>query len=136
MDDTQYMDELELQNQRRMHRTSGFKNGAFIIEALILLIFLVLSIAVFTQLFAWSASQSTKSYDLQQAVLAATNTAEEFANDPTGVDELTTEGDLDVVCDVTPSDMPNGTLYSAHITVDKDGEELYSLDTKRYVRGV
>lgn len=58
---------------------------AFVVETLILLVALVSSMGVLTQLFSQSIAVSQQSERLCQAVSVAENAAEEFAADPTGV---------------------------------------------------
>ncbi|MCI7552671.1 MAG: hypothetical protein MSA23_01955, partial [Collinsella sp.] len=57
---------------------------AFVVETLILLVALVSSMGVLTQLFSQSIAASQQSERLCQAVNVAENAAEEFAADPTG----------------------------------------------------
>lgn len=90
---------------------------AFIVEAMVLLLFLVAALAVFVQMFAYGLTSSRESEDLTNAVAAATQTAEHFAANPASVEEVSQYGDLAVVCEVTPERHDNGTLFRAQITV-------------------
>ena len=115
---------------------------AVLMEAMILLLFLVGSLAVMTQLFAASALRAREGEQLAQAVALATDAAERFAADPATAPASSTEGDLVVACDVTSEPTDAGTLYHATITVTDAGAQnaseapLYTLATTRYVEGV
>ncbi len=105
---------------------------AFIVEILVLLLFLIGSLAVIIQLLTLSASRASESKHLEQAVVVAANTAERFSADPTSVAENTTVGELSVNCKVEETKFTYGTQYDAIITVyDNDGE-VYRLKTSRY----
>lgn len=116
----------------------GWASAAFIVESLLLLVFLVGSLAIFTQMFAVSAGQAAQGATLSAAVAAAGNTAERFAADPESIEPQTQEGDLRVVCDVTSDARSGGTLYHATISVfEANGAEpVYTITTSRYVSGV
>lgn len=127
----------------------SWMNTAFLVEALVLLVVLIASMAVFTQLFASSASTANHADRMTQAVLAAENAAEEFSSNPAAVasgrevgegvaagSTAVADGDLAVTCEVESESTSAGTLYTAHITVSDDSEQLYELDAKRYVSGV
>ena len=116
----------------------GWASAAFIVESLLLLVFLVGSLAVFTQLFAVAAQQSAEGSALSMSVELASSAAERFAADPTSVAPETQEGDLRVVSDVTSEKRPGGTLYRATISVfSVDGADpIYTVATSRYVSGV
>jgi type II secretory pathway pseudopilin PulG len=113
---------------------------SFLIESLIVLGFLMASLAVFAQIFSGAQIEAVRARQLSQAVQLATNCAERFSADPTSVPAKYEEGGLVVTCVVEPT--PNGdagTLYEASITVrDATGateEEVYALHTSRYVQG-
>ena len=91
--------------------------------------------AVFLQLFAGAELEALRSNNLSQAVLLATNCAEEFSAHPDEMPVTTDEGDFEITCDVTPVAHKAGTLYEATITVRKDNKEVYTLKTSRYVSG-
>lgn len=116
------------------HRVSH-RGIAFLVEALVVLAFLMLAMAVFVQLFAGAQLEALHANDLSEAVLAATNRAEEFSADPTGVLATSEEGDFVITCDVTPNTMAGGTLFEATIVVQKNGDDIYTLETSRYVSG-
>lgn len=109
---------------------------AFLVEALILLAFLVGALAVFMQLFGASAVRGAENGELAQAIVLASNSAEEFAADPQGAAAETTEDGFTVRCDVQPEKTAAGTLYHASITVESNGDEVYQLETSRYVSEV
>lgn len=114
---------------------SGRHGMAFLFEALVVLAVLMLSLAVFVTLFSSAQIEGRQATQLSQAVLLATNRAEEFSADPTGVQERTTEDGLTVTCDVTETNRDDGILYDATITVSEGETELYVLSTARYVHG-
>lgn len=116
----------------------GWASAAFIVESLLLLVFLVGSLAIFTQMFASSADQASRGGTLSAAVAAASNTAERFAADPAAVEPQTQQGDLRVVSDVTVEPREGGTLYHATISVfdANDAEPVYTVTSARYVSGV
>lgn len=111
---------------------------AFIVESILLLVFLVASLAVLTQAFTTALSRSVESRTLDAATIAASSIAEHFAADPTDIAEETRLGDLMITCKVDEEQRRNGVMYLAHIEVyDVSGsggvESVYSLDTSRYV---
>lgn len=109
---------------------------AFIIEALILFAFLIASLAVITQVFVASVSESAYSRDLEHAITIASNTAERFSANPLS-DELNYSQDgLTVTCEVDSQPTGAGTLYIAHIIVYNDRGAFFDVDTTRYVNGV
>ena len=95
---------------------------AFIVEAIVLLAFLIASSAVFVQMASASIALARESETAAAAVSAATATAERFAADPTDVGEITRTGDLVVVCVVSSSERAGGTLYHADIEIYKSGD--------------
>ena len=110
---------------------------AFIVESMLLLVFLVGSLAVLTRLFALSLNRSVESRTLDAANIAATSIAEHFAADPAGVQETVQLGDLTVRCDVVERERKAGVLYEATISVyEADGDKpVYELETSRYEGG-
>ena len=118
-------------------RTS-WSSAAFIVESMILLLILVGSLAVLTQVFSLSLNRSVESRSLDAASIAASSIAEHFASDPTGVEESTQLGDLYVICKVQDEKRTRGTLYKADISVYDmgTGEVIYGLSTSRYVSEV
>ena len=114
-----------------------WKSVAFIVESMLLLVFLAGSLAILTQLFAYSLNRSVESRTLDAATIAATSIAEHFAADPTGVQETTQLGDLIIICKVTETQRENGVFYQALISVfdSEGGNVVYELPTACYERG-
>lgn len=98
------------------HRRS--RSGvAFIIEALILLVFLAGSLAVLMQLFADSYLEGTASKAEARAIQLASNAAERFSADPGSMTEFTVDGDYFVYSPVRAQEREAGTFYTATIMV-------------------
>lgn len=125
---------------------TSWTGTAFMVEALVLLFFLVASLAVFTQLFAYSANGAKEAQRITQATELAQNAAEEFSANPQAVAAGQTVGlgaaqgegadGFTVSCDVSNEAQGHGTYYTAHITVTDSEGEAYALDASRYVEGV
>lgn len=111
-------------------------NRAFIVETLVLFVFLIVSFAVIVQLYVSSAVMAQQSLDLEQAVTCAGNVAERFSANPQASNLNLDTDKVSVTCEVTPESMAGGTLYRAHIVASVAGDEVYALDTTRYVSGV
>lgn len=109
--------------------------GSSLLEAIIMLLLVLVTLSVVTAILTGSLRQARTADQLDRATLAATNVAENFSADPTSVPQSQAEGDLTTTCDVTPEARADGTLYRAHITVLHEGEQVYALDTARYVDG-
>jgi hypothetical protein len=114
-------------------RADRRRGMAFLIEALIVLGFLMFALAVFVQLFSRAQIEGLKSNQLSEAVLVATNCAEEFSAHPQGAEGTTTKGDFEVVCTVTPVKRAGGVLYEATIQVLSNSTQVFELRTSRYV---
>lgn len=123
----------------------GRSAASFVVEALVLLVFLAACMAVFTQLFSGSATLAKQSERLSDAVMVAKDAAEEFSSAPEAVASgkpvgLTViangKGSFDVSCDVTTDETDAGTLYRAHISVSDSQGVAYELDATRYVSEV
>lgn len=129
----------------------AWANVAFIVEAMVLLVFLIASLAVFMQLFSAALERSEEGGTLTEAVAAASTTAERFEADPQGVPAVAQFDDLVVTCDVTPEKRAGGTLYHADIAVYRASEApgaatattspdapgaVYAISTSVYVSGV
>lgn len=96
----------------------GWAGVAFIVEALVLVIFLAAAVAIFTRLFSGAAAQSDEALRLARAVAAAQSTAERFAADPESVYTVEeADGGLTVVTEITRGETAAGTLYRAVISV-------------------
>lgn len=111
-------------------------NRAFIVEVLVLFAFLVAAFAIVMQLLVGSASHAQESLELERAVTLASNAAERFSANPLSRELDGSEDGLDLRCQVVPQHMAAGTLYSAIITVSSAGEDIYALETARYVSEV
>ena len=134
-------------------RKAPWTSTAFIVESILLLLFLAASLAVLAQAFTLSLTHSAEGRTLDAAVAAATNVAERFAADPEKAAGTTQAGDLVVVCATTADEREAGTLYRAHIEVyaagtgssaspsapsapeNAAGEPVFSLDTSSYQHG-
>lgn len=143
---------------------ASWHGTALLVEALVLLAFLVASLALFMQVFAQARGMGAEGSELAQAVAMASDLAEEFAADPAVEpdplerDGLTAScaiatvaadgaGGADAQTDPEADDAPSGgsssdssgaagTLYRATILVtDGDGDEVYRLVTERYASG-
>lgn len=125
---------------------ASWHGTAFVVEALVLLVFLAFALAVFMQLFGSAHARGVEERQLTQAVLLASNAAEEFAAAPqagsttstfdgSGAEPASTsaEGVYRVTSDVKPERTEGGTLYRADIVVVCDDETVYRLETSRYV---
>ncbi|MDO4807018.1 MAG: hypothetical protein Q4A07_07210 [Coriobacteriales bacterium] len=111
----------------------GHRNVSFLIEAMVVLALFMACMSVFVQILSGAQLQGRSASITSEAVLAATNRAEEFCANPTAADGVTQEGDLAVSCVVDSVPHKAGTLYSATITVLHDNQEVYTLHTARYV---
>ena len=122
----------------RSVRDKNRRGFAFLIEALVVLAFLMGCLAVFVQLFSSAQLEGLSANRLSQAVVAATNRAEEFSANPTNASGAKTEDDLRVDCEVREERRNAGILYHATISVydeRKGDEEVFTLETARYVSG-
>lgn len=120
----------------RMHddKTNPWGDTAYLVEAMVLLIFLVAVLAVCSALFAQSLTTAREQSRLERAIAVATDAAEQFSADPTGYTPEDTD-EFQVTCSVTPETNAAGTLYEATITVNEDDSQIYTLTTARYVEG-
>lgn len=128
-------------NRGEAPRWSG---AAVLVESMLLLVFLIASLAVFTQMFSVSLTRAEQSSSLTAAVAAASDTAERFAAYPDQVAGEQVVGDLRVVCDVNAEQRLSGTLWHADIAVfaadanaddaddADDAEPIYTLHTSRF----
>ncbi|MCD2433417.1 hypothetical protein [Paraeggerthella hominis] len=137
------------ENRRSWH------GGAFIVESLVLLAFLMAALAVVVQLTGIAHERGTEADHLSNAVTIAANNAEAFAADPASgnmtasftiangslveVDGTPDAGDESTTYQVNRTveqhDKGGGTLYTAHIAVTQGAETVYTLDTSRYSTG-
>lgn len=123
-------------SRKRSDTRSSWTGIAFVVEAMLLLVFLIASVAVFAQLFGASLQKNAESTALTEAVSVAESTAERFAIDPIGTTGTASVGDYTVVCERTDEARAGGTLYHATISVfsanSGSEEPLYALDTASY----
>lgn len=137
------MSQLESQLSKSGSSTAGrssWTSVAFIVESILLLVFLIASLAILIQVFVASLNKSVESRTLDAATIAASSIAEHFAANPSDVQNETLLGDLRIVCSVQDEPRSSGTLYRAHIDVfdiSASGGDapIYSLDTAHYQRG-
>lgn len=113
--------------------TTTWHGAAFVVEALLLLVFLAFALAVFMQLFGAAHSRGVEERQLTQAVLLASNDAEAFAANPKAGTETTEFDAYTVEREVSTERSQSGLLYRATITVMHDGQGVYELETARYV---
>lgn len=135
-----------------VHDRRPWHGSAFIVEALVLLVFLIASLAVLMQVIGGAHERGEDADRLSNAIILASNDAETFAADPTAGDLVTTyalvNGELiveagndaperadryDVTRTVQAQAQQTGTLYEAHIEVTSDDVIVYQVDTARYV---
>lgn len=133
---------FQLPTQRKsVAPRTRWSGAAFLVEAMLLLVFVMASLAVFTQMFAASSERANQSGALTDAVAVASTTAEQFSADPTGVAPEATVGDMRVLCQVTPESRPGGTMYRAAISVyaanaAPGAQPIYTVSTAKYESGV
>ena len=119
---------------------SSWHGTATILEAILLLIFLLASVALMTKTLALSFAKAAEGRQLSAATMAAANTAELFAANPIDPNiEVRSEDGLRITCDVAANSTATGTLYKATIEVfEEDSREsagpLYSLASSKFVR--
>ena len=142
---------IDLANHRKSRPGRPLWSGtAFLVEALLLLVFVTRkldvlrnALAVFAQLFAAAAGKTAESDQLARAVAAADNVAEQFAANPHAVSTVNEIDDLVVVCDVADEPRDGGVLHKATITVYErstaeatgsvsTGDSVFSVSTARY----
>lgn len=146
--------------------TQSHRGTAFIIESLLLLIFVTASIAVVVQLLGGGYAQGIKADKLSTAVSIASNEAERFTAEPAlksreilyietenGIEKVAIKKSLDeedfeyngvkisaddpnvyiLTRKITTDTLTSGKLYNASLTVNCQGDEVYSLDTAKYI---
>ena len=87
-------------SSRTSHTRPAWSGMALVVEAMVLLLVLVGSLAVITQLFATASARAQSGRKLAQAVALATTEAERFAADPANSEGTFTEDDLSAFSDV------------------------------------
>ena len=123
----------ELGAQGTKRTNNPHRGMAFLIEALVVLAFLMASLAIFVKLFSGAQLEGISANRRSQAVLLATNVAEEFSAHPTGVAATIEQDGLVATCSVEELAHKAGTLYNATIAIADGGNEVYVLHTARYV---
>lgn len=122
----------------------SLNSTAFLVEALVLLFFLVASIAIFVQAFGASTEASTQASRLSSACQVAQAAAEEFEAYPAAAAAGKAVGEgvaangtdrFQVTCDVESKAAGKGLLYTATITVSDGLGEAYSLQASAYEQG-
>lgn len=113
----------------------GRRNVSFLLEAMIVLAFFIACMSIFVRLLSTSQLRARSASITSEAVMAATNRAEEFCANPKGAEGTVQEGDLIIECEVNATPHKAGTLYNATITVrhKNQQQESYVLNTARYV---
>lgn len=165
-EDLSYLDKAELERKliaaaRARHNT---KNGslrsqhtwhgtAFVLEAVALVFFLTVSLAVVTNLFGSAHKLGQSANDLTCAITLATtgseNGAEAFEADPEHAfqgslyyeyvgaafqkTDTYTSGVYSVTNTITSAPSASGVMYTDTVVVSRFNEDVYQLETKRFV---
>lgn len=111
------------------HRHRSNLQNTFVIEALIILMCLLMLVAVVLMVFSVANNSSLHTSRVQHAMVMAQNAAERFAANPAATTPVS-EGGYSLEFKVR--DGAQQVRY-ATITVTFEGEELYALDTARFV---
>lgn len=131
------MDASTLHRRRTSNVKSSWHGKAFLVEALVLLAFLVMSLAVLITLFVNARLESAGGERLAQAVHLAQNAAEEFTANPTDAEALAIEQDgLAVTAQLSYEPHESGTLVRAVIAVTEQGGEAEAAGTAVGADGV
>lgn len=138
---------FQLPTKRTSSADEGIRwsGAAMLVEAMLLLAFLIATLAVLTQMFAAAVEKANESAQLTTAVAAASETAERFAANPAGVPDQQVVDNMLVVCKVTDEPHTAGVLYHADISVyaatpgadasaeaAPQGEPVYAVSTSHY----
>lgn len=147
---------FNLTSRRHRFERPAWSGTAFLVEAIVLLVFLAAAAAIFVQLYTHAASQANESRDLSRAIALAQDTAERFSADPTAfvggsgnAESPDPSGDFVISYSTTTDEADAGTLYQATISVwdaedrfaenpvgaELAREPLISITTARYVGG-
>ncbi len=134
----------------RPHNRSRTKSRSFLVEALLLLVFLSASVAVILQVFVAAGTLSRDAHALSVSEHLAVNALERFQASPTkefGVSYFTEQGEalpgpftatFAVNVESTPEDTAAGTLVNAVVTVTDlrataAGQAPYQISSARYL---
>lgn len=143
-------------NAGRSRDRASWHGAAFVLESMLLIVFLAVSLAVLAAVFAGSQQSGLDAIRLTDAVTLATsgaeNGAEDFASDPEAAyEEGTTvshyvvaggsvskadesaDGACEVVREVEARPTDAGVVYDARIKVSFGGDVIYELKTSSYV---
>ena len=102
---------FELSGKHKQLATHGrWAGAAFLVEAMLLLVFVMASLAVLTQMFAVASEHAGKSRALTDAVTAVSVSAERFVAEPSAAPELSSGEGVFVTCKVVPEVREGGTL--------------------------
>lgn len=132
----------DLRRESASHVTPAWHGKAFLVEAMVILAFLVVSLAILISVFVHARIESAQGAHQTEAIHLAQNAAEQFSADPAGSQGLVlAQDELRATVEVTPEPHEDGTLYRATVSVvDEAGvgrhdqnAETYRLDTARYV---
>lgn len=108
---------FELPSSRKVRFSQPSWGGvAFLVEAMLLLVVLIASLAVFTQLFGAAVDRGERSEQLSQAVAAVSSATEEFIANPSQAGGVWRQGDLVVSCQVEGEERAGGTLWHATVS--------------------
>lgn len=126
--------ELPSQHRRAQPRVRWLA-ASFLVEAMLLLLFVMASLAVITSMLAESAERAAQSQALTDAVTLATTAAERFSADPLSAPTEGVAQNLVFTCDVTSDAREGGTMYKASIAVyEADGQALAGIAARKAAR--
>lgn len=114
-------------------RTEARTRSTYLVEALLILVCLLIVASVVMVVFSYALQREEQTQQEQEAIVLAQNAAERFAADPTSVPNHTMQDAYDIYCETSAEDRGVGVHYTAHVSVAAEGEELFALDTSRYV---
>lgn len=110
-------------------QTAPWRGTAFLVEASVLLTFVVAAVAVFAVLFFGAAREGLRAERLTQAVTAARDAAEQFAANGAEADGTWESDGLTVQVKVSADEEIPGLLRAEVSVLDEGGSELYRLET-------
>lgn len=110
-------------------------HSTFMVEAMLILACLLVVLAVCMSLFAFANQTGARTEAEQQAIALAQGTAERFAADPSSVELLEESDGFQVNTQIDRQPQGAGVMVFATISVLRDGEQLFQMDTARYVSG-
>lgn len=124
---------------------------AFIVESMLLLVFLVTSLVVAVKVLGLAYERAGEAEVLSNAVALATSEMEDFVSEPvleandayfwksdSGLESIAahsrmpSSGVYRVVRNVHATEVGGGVLYEAEVLVSYDGEEAYSLESSTF----